>query len=185
MWGQLRTVALWGAAATVIALAGCASVGSAGSIEGASDDVTLAQSKSPVQLLRNEAASRLPSIVLLDVAETTDTSVSCSDADADPDGRARSWTSGLTVHVANSRAASVPNVVSDLTDSFLEQDWTVSEEGEGSVVLANAGSAVVIELATAAREGNENATIRITTSGPCVLTDGAESDEVKALEGEL
>jgi len=185
MWAHFRTVALWGAAASVIALAGCASLAPSAGIDGAIDDVTLAQSKSPVQLLRNEAASRLPSIVLRDVAETTDTSVACGTADADPEGRARSWMSGLLVHVTNSRAASVPIVIRDLTASFLEQDWVVSEEAADAVTLTNAGSAVTIELASIARGEGQSASISITTTGPCVLTDGAGSDEVKELEGDL
>ena len=185
MLGHFRTAALWGAAATVIVLAACASLAPSAGIEGATDSLTLAQSKSPVQLMRNEAASRLPSIVLRDVADTTDTSIACSTADADPEGRARSWTSGLMVHVNNSRAASVPIVIRDLTDSFLEQDWQVSEETESGVTLTNAGSAVIIEFASVPRGEGEAASISITTTGPCVLTDGAESDEVKDLEGDL
>ena len=89
------------------------------------------------------------------------------------------------VHVTNSRAASVPIVIRDLTASFLEQDWVVSEEVEGAVTLTNAGSAVTIELASIARGEGESASISITTTGPCVLTDGAGSDEVEELEGDL
>jgi len=184
---MVRSMAVVAAALVVLTLAGCAGTSAApGSGEAT---ITLAQSKSPVQLLRNEAASRLPSIIAKDVAETGDTSVACLPADEDPDGVSRAWHSSLTLLVTNSRAASIHDATDDLVASFVEQGW-VAAEGEGDAaasvaptMLTSGTSPVTIELQELPKSETQKAAIRITTVGPCVTTDGAGSDEVLALEG--
>ena len=182
-----RSMAAAAAAALVLlTLAGCA--GQSVSPAAGGSGITLAQSKSPVQLLRNEAASRLPSIIAKDVAETGDTSVACLPADADPDGRSRAWHSSLTLLVTNSRAASIHAASDDLVASFVEQGW-VAADGEGdaaastpSTVLTNTASPVTIAVQELPKSDDQKAAIRITTVGPCVATAGEGSDEVLALE---
>lgn len=181
-----RSMAVAAAALVVLTLAGCA--GQSASPGAGSSGITLAQSKSPVQLLRNEAASRLPSIIAKDVAETGDTSIACLSAEEDPEGISRAWHSSLTLLVTNSRAASIHVVTEDLVASFVEQGW-VAAAGEADAaasvaltVLTNGTSPVTIELQELPKAEGQKAAIRITTVGPCVDTDGTGSDEVTALE---
>ena len=67
----------------LLVVSGCAGTTAPG--EGAVT-ATLSQTKSVAQLLRNEAASRLPHIVVKDVNETLDVSEAC-ETDADDGDR--------------------------------------------------------------------------------------------------
>ena len=173
------------AALTLLALTGCATA--AAPTEAASSalaelgEITLVQSKAPTQLLRNEAAARVPEIVVQDVAETTDSSASCLDTGVDPDGLARQWTSTATFLVTNSQAARVATVTEDVAATFSEQGWSAELDG-AATTLTSETSPVVIHLEAVAKENGEHAEIRITTTGQCVRTEGPESDEVLELE---
>ena len=183
---MFQKLAAVSAALLLLTLAGCASdTPTAGA---GAEAVSLAQSKSPVQLLRNEAVSRLPRIIAQDVAETSDTSVACLPAEEDPDGISRSWRSSLTLVVTNSRAASINDATEGLVDSFVDQGWTATEDQrEGEPVpftlITSATSPVAIEVQQHPKTADSKASITIVTSGPCVVTDGEGSDEVLALEG--
>ena len=175
------------AAAAVIALGGCAASG-----EGLPASVieelgtrTLAESKSPVQLLRNEAAGRLPRIVMNSAVETADVSEPCLDPADDPAGLARSWRSTTTIIVTNSRAASIHEATTALTTSFTDQGWESSADSEPGVrsVLTSGDSDAVITITATDRSGDDEAAISIDVTGACVLTAGPESQEVLALEG--
>lgn len=183
-----RNLAAIAAVCAALALAGCA--GQSSTVGAGGPDITLAQSKSPVQLLRNEAMSRLPSILAKDVAESSDSSVACLPADEDPDGLSRSWESSLTLHVTNSRAASIPGALDDLVASFVDQGWTIDDTAApddaaslAPIVLTSSTSLVTMRVQELPKAQDESAAIRITTLGPCVATDGEGSDEVLVLEG--
>jgi hypothetical protein len=51
-------------------------------------------------------------------------------------------------------------------------------------VLSRPIAVAVIEIEALQKTDEHRASIRITTSGPCVATAGADSDEVRQLEGE-
>ena len=171
------------AAVAVLLLAGCASSGGAGSSEAVSG-VTLAQSKSYAQLLRNEASSRLPEIVLKEVAQSSDVSVAC---DSDPRGLARSWSSSTSILITNSTAPRIQKVADDLATSFVDQGWTVSRDAASTdtqivTELTSEASLAAIEIATALKADGQAPSIRITATGVCAITGGPESDEVVKLE---
>lgn len=169
--------------AVVSALGACASdTGSTG----AANEVTLAQSKSYAQLLRNEASSRLPDIVLKQVAESSDVSIACDDSD--PEGLSRSWSSSMSILVTNSTAARIQKVADDLAASFVAQGWKakLADESTDTLVVTRLRSATSLaDIAiTATSKGDDQApSIQITATGVCALTDGPESDEVTMLEG--
>jgi len=179
--GGRFTVAAVAALAVVAALGGCAS-----DTRSASErQVTLAQSKSYAQLLRNEASSRLPEIVLKQVAESTDVSVACDDTD--PAGLSRSWSSSMSILVTNSTAARIQKVADDLAASFVEQGWKAkhTDESTDTLVVTTLRSATSLaDIAiTATSKGAEQApSIQITATGVCALTGGPDSDEVTTLE---
>ncbi|GAB3607696.1 hypothetical protein GCM10027413_31050 [Conyzicola nivalis] len=174
---------------TVAALAVVLSLGAcAGEVEAptsvAERQVTLAQSKSYAQLLRNEASSRLPEIVLKQVAESTDVSIAC---DADPAGLLRSWTSTMKILVTNSTAARVQQVADDLAATFVEQGWKadLAEESTDTLVvtrLRSATSLADMAITATSKATDQVPSIQVTATGVCALTGGPESDEVTKLE---
>ena len=185
-----------GAASLVVALAltlaGCASADTADT-----RTATLATTKSPVQLLRNEAAGRIPPAVIETVTETEDTSIACLDEDQDPDGLSRSWHSGAQVLVEDASAWRVDAVVDGVADSFVEQGWVARPLGGSAttrvILLSSETSPAEIEL-TATRPDPDASpastvaavdavSIGLSVHGPCVDTDGPDSDAVKKLEG--
>lgn len=181
--GRRKSGGMFAAAFVLVTLAGCASMGGAESSSEVSD-VTLAQSKSYAQLLRNEASSRLPEIVLKEVAQSTDVSVAC---DSDPEGLARSWSSSTSILITNSTAARIQTVADDLAATFVEQGWTVSPDASSTdtqivTELTSEASLAAIEIAAALKADGQEPSIRITATGVCAMTGGPESDEVLKLE---
>jgi hypothetical protein len=170
------------AAFVLVTLAGCASAGGTESPQAASQ-VTLAQSKSYAQLLRNEASSRLPEIVLKG-AQSTDVSVAC---DGDPDGLERSWNSSMSILITNSTAPRIHTVADDLAASFVAQGWTSTLDASSTdtrilTELTSEASLAAIEIEAALKAEGQEPSIRITATGVCALTGGPESDEVLKLE---
>ena len=170
------------AAVVVLALGACAGDTTQSTGDSA---VTLAQSKSYAQLLRNEASSRLPEIVLKQVAESSDVSVACDETD--PAGLSRSWSSSMSILVTNSTAARIQKVADDLAASFVEQGWKAkqaddSTETLGVTTLRSATSLADIAITATSKDGDQLPSIQITATGVCALTDGPESDEVTMLE---
>ncbi|WP_411698661.1 hypothetical protein [Conyzicola sp.] len=178
----LALVALAGAT-----LAGCAAQPGAGAGGGADASLTLAQTKSPVQLLRNEAADRIDQFIVETVNETEDLSVACKTEEVDPLGLERSWTSSVEVSLKAGSAWRATIVADDLIASFEEQGWIASRAAPSAVTytgLKSDASAATIGI-TVTNEDLATATpakLQITTEGPCVTTAGAESDEVTKLE---
>lgn len=185
VWGDhKRTIAgLAVVAFTIVALTAC----SGASTSAGGDSTTLAQTKSPVQLLRNEAASRVDEFIVDTVDETDDASISCKGEDEDPLGLSRKWSSGVSVSLKAGSAWRLDIVVSDLIATFTEQGWVAEEKGEAGVTnteLTSDTSLATIALTSAVGDDATGvpAKLEIVTTGPCVETDGAESDEVAKLE---
>lgn len=156
-----------------LVLAGCSSE---------PDALTLVETKSPVQLLRNEAWYRLPEVMIKEDSDTTDTSEACND-----DGAMRLWRSSTVALVTNSQAPRVVTAGDNLAASFVEQGWEAERREEGAAVLTvltRTTSVAVIEIEAVEKTDAHRASIRITASGPCVLTAGADSDEVRKLESD-
>lgn len=188
---KFRSIAA-GAAVLVVLLTGCAGAAEGEAEETASNIVagaTLAQSKSYAQLLRNEASSRLPEIILKEVSETSDVSVACEDESDDPDGLARSWSSSTKILITNSTAARVQSVSEDLIATFVDQGWKSELEESSTETLSVAdlrseSSLAWIKVETASKAADQVPSIVITATGVCALTEGPTSDEVVLLEGQ-
>ena len=160
------------ATALVLALAGCAG----------GQGISLAEAKSNVQLLRNDAASRIPADLVDIVLVSSDLSVSCEPESTDPEGRLRSWHSGARISLTP--GADLDAVIDDLVASFVDQGW---EQSSGSTADATTLSSATIfsdiEItATDAADDEHAAEITLALSSPCVDTDGESSKEVRQLE---
>ncbi len=155
-------------------------------------DLTLAESKSPVQLLRNEAVSRIPEAVVLNTPSNIDGSQACLSASEDSDGVIRRWTSAVDVNLRLSEAPHTQAIVDGVLASFTDDGW-VSQMVEGSkddteaYLLTNSAagtaSASLAKLRIEAIVAIDGASsfIRVEVTGPCVATDGADSAEVRDL----
>jgi hypothetical protein len=162
---------------------------------GASGGVTLADTKSPVQLLRNEAASRIPTAAIESVSDAEDFSFSCKTEAEDPDGLRRSWHSTAQVVVKEASVWRVDAIVDEIAQSFVDQGWSAipleARERSHAVKLTKDDVSTAIRI-SAQRPPNGEAllanedpvTIDLELNGPCVDTAGADSDEVAKLEGQ-
>ena len=139
-------------------------------------DLSLAQTKSPVQLLRNEAASRVSAVADATLLTTNDVSVACRSADEDPKGLERQWQSAVTFAVPSDSLS----VAHDLVDSFVGEEWSARSSVDDAtayrVVLTKATSTASIHLDA------DESQLEVWTNGPCVTTAGADSVEVTSLE---
>jgi len=186
MFGGRRIAALIvPVASAIVLLTGCAG-GGEGTAGAADPQPTLAETKSVAQLLRNEAASRLPEIVFKEINGTNDVSEACESATDDPDGLSRSWLSSMTILLTNSQSARIATVSQELADSFVADGWVekTSDSTDATLItLTNENSLATIAFSVEPKADGQEPAIRIATSGPCVPTAGEGSDEVLQLEG--
>lgn len=189
-----KVIAISLIALSTIGLSACTP--QAASVSGTYPDITLAESKSPAQLLRNEAASRIPAIYVDEVIEAQDTSVACLSEADDPDGVVRSWHSTVNVLMVDDGRADVKAIVKEFVASFVDQGWTARDLGgnayttakllESETSLADIQVTGFIpnpnQASTALEENVDQLTVRVEVHGPCVRTAGSTSDEVTALE---
>lgn len=178
----------------ITGLSACASPTS--TVPGEYPDLSLADTKSPAQLLRNEAANRIPEDVIDEIIESEDISVPCLNENDDPEGLIRSWHSTADVLIIDDGAADVKQLVKDLVASFEEQGWTARTLGGNvnvaSRLLESESSLADIQVTgfepnpdqatTGLEEQVDQLTVQIQVHGPCVRTGGPESDEVTSLE---
>ena len=158
-------------------------------------DLTLAESKSPVQLLRNEAVSRIPEEVVLNAPSNIDGSQACLSASEDPEGVIRRWTSSVDVNLNLSEAPNTQVIVDGVLATFTDDGWmsqsvTGSKATNQAHLLTNetAGttslSLAQLRIEAIVAIDGKSSFIRVQVIGPCVVTDGARSAEVTEL-GEL
>lgn len=143
---------------------------------------TLAETKSPVQLLRNAAAQRVDELVVAEVRLGEDGSIACFGESENPDGLVRQWIS--TVDLALVDGADLTAISSKLIDSFVADGWERSDPSSGELfsltILSAEDSVAQVQIEASAQ--SEGGLLKITSTGPCVTTDGPDSEEVKALE---
>ncbi len=172
-----RIPALLLATAAVAALAGC----TAAPADSPYPDVSLAQTKSTVQLLRNDAASRVDEALVDIVLGSGDLSVACESEADDPDGTIRSWES--TARLRLQLDTDLDDAVDTVVQSYVDEGWTASGSGARTELSrANLYSSVVIVATPQDDELEHGPEISIALAGPCVVTEGQSSSEVRTLE---
>jgi hypothetical protein len=179
-----------------LSLTACAGDESGAATDDASD-LTLAASKSPVQLLRNDAAGRVPPAIVDEVEVVEDVSVACLDLEEDPLGLSRSWNSTAVVTIQETAEAQIRSVIDELVASYVEQGWVASEQA-GTLtaktirlrsdttfaeILVSSVLPEIINEESATEDSDRVARVQIKVEGPCVVTDGTGSDEVRKVEG--
>ena len=163
---------------SVVVLSACSATGVAGD-----DGHTLAETKSPVQLLRNDAASRVDAAVIADARGEVDGSAACLDEFDNPDGVVRQWISGIELVLtedADLTAVSDALVRTFVVDGWQEQDLS-SGKSFALTILSTENSVAQVQIEASAE--SDGGLIRVTSTGPCVTTLGPDSDEVRDLEG--
>lgn len=178
MLPHARTSGIAVALSAVLLLSGCAG-------DTAASGSTLTETKGPTQLLRNEAASRIPTGSIDELADETDSSVPCKTEDEDPDGLYRSWQSSILATIDADAAWRVAQIGDDIAASFIDDGWFVSgtKDGENTTTLTRPGAVSTLVFTTV--EGDADgvgASVQIDALGPCVLTEGPDSSEVTRLE---
>lgn len=181
-------------AIVVLSLVGLTACSAGG---GSSSGPSLADTKSPVQLLRNEAASRIPTAAIESVTETQDKSIRCKTESEDPVGLRRSWHSDVEVTIERGSVWRVDTIVDEVGQSFVDQGWVMTpikaRDRTHAIELTREGSTSEIRVSShrpdpAAEPLPSDATDPITISlelhGPCVDTEGPESDAVRKLEAQ-
>lgn len=171
------------AIALIALLAGC----SAAPPPAADDypDLSLAETKSSVQLLRNAAETLIDAETVESTTET-DASVPCLDPADDPTGEIRRWLSTTEVRLVRWHAWRVGDVADILIDTFVDKSWyTIDDEprfGGEATLLTSSGSANEVRVEAVGSEDDATAVIHVTVTGPCVRTAGDGSEELAALE---
>jgi hypothetical protein len=137
--------------------------------------------------MRNEAASRVPSGAIGSTDQVEDTSIACKTEAADPEGKQRSWRSSVLISIEEGSAWRVANLGDDVAASFVDEGWSLSKGPQSTttnLLLENPGSAASITLSVTepGEDGKTGASIRVVATGPCVETDGTDSQEVQQLE---
>lgn len=170
-----RGVAILAALAVAAgALSGCAAqpVAPAGDYP----DLSLAKTKSPTQLLRNTAIGRVSRVLVNNLDTQTDTSLPCLPEGDDPKGLVRQWQSTADIALEEWKWANAAEISAELVATFVEEGW-VEATTDGTVELTKDGSLATLTVRPSTTDG----VIAVTVTGPCVVTEGADSDEVAAL----
>jgi hypothetical protein len=175
-------------------LSGCAGSNSSQGFEipqWVNRDLSLAESKSPAQLLRNSAVARIPKDVVLSISADTDSSEPCLRAEDDPEGIVRRWHSSVDVNLTLPQAPNTAAIVQALIATFTAEGWTSqsvagSQAIQGFQLTDGAASAKSVSLSELRFEGvvagdKASSFVRIGGLGPCVVTDGTNSAEVTDL----
>jgi hypothetical protein len=167
-----------GALGFVLLLAGCAGTAESGN----SGEPRLVDTKSPVQLLRNDATGLVDDADIASIRKEVDQSEPCYTEEKNPGGLIRQWKSSVELVLADGtdRVA----IMDKLVTSFTDQGWTSEELSNTAdlwyVTLSSDSSLATIEISST--ELSVVSIIRVISTGPCVETDGPDSDEVKSLE---
>jgi hypothetical protein len=176
-----------------LALAGCGGSGSPTSVpSGDYPDISIAESKSPMQLLRNTVVSRIPAEVVLSVGTTIDGSKACLHESKDPEGLIRRWDSSVDVNIKGGEVPNTQAIADAVVKTFTDEGWksidiTGGEQDRRANLLTNSDSAAKsvslgqIRIEAVVSHDGQTSFIHIDSLGPCVVTDGKDSAEVKDL----
>jgi hypothetical protein len=154
--------------------------------------MSLADSKAPAQLLRNNAVGRIPEDAVLNVGTDLDGSIACLSEDEDPKGYIRQWASSIDVNITLNQAKDTDAIVSQVVAGFIDSGWmsqaTAGSAANRHATLLTKGSSTNgsvsssrLRIEPVISSDNVTAFIHIEATGPCVVTDGASSSEVTEL----
>ena len=160
------------------ALTGCSATES-------TTELSLIETKSHSQLLRNDAIQRLPEEAIGTIDKQIDESQSCKPWIEDPTGLYRAWRSTFVVELTSGYESRAESLSEDLVDSFRAEGWDDSTEQQdsGSYLLTRTGAVRSLAFAVGHGEGKADpVTLSFEALGACVLTDGPGSEEVTRID---
>lgn len=164
----------------VLFLAGCAGAPDESDVN--DGEPRLVDTKSPVQLLRNDATNRVDPENIASIRKEVDQSEPCFTEEKNPGGLIRQWKSSVELVLADGtdRVA----IMTELVQSFVDQGWTAEELSNDTdfadTLLSSDSSLAGIQISST--EMSIVSIIRVISTGPCVTTDGPDSEEVTSLE---
>ncbi len=143
-------------------------------------ELSLVETKSAVQLLRNSTAALVPDDALLSVVKSVDASEPCDAGDP-----IRRWRSSVILNISAQRAGEVRGFFDDLVARYVDDGWKRGNVGDREAVLSTPDSVATIDVLMTedADHDGDGASITVLVIGPCVTTDGQDSDEVTGLDG--
>jgi hypothetical protein len=147
------------------------------------DASALADTKAPAQLLRNSVSGRVPKADVLKLGAADDKSVGCGQ-----NGIMRSWLSSQLMFIQPDNSYKIKSILTDVVSSLKLQGWApelsdASSNIHQAKLKSTKTSSTILITATEASDSKGNgATMEVDVTGPCVQTDGPDSDEVKHLE---
>lgn len=165
-------------AVIAIALSGCAAD------ETAEATLSLADTKSAAQLIRNTISGQISPEITAAVTDVTDASETCN---SDSKSLMRLWRSTARTELTPDAANKVTTIQQTIAGSFVSKGWTSESEklsdSSTIVTLTNPSSLAVIAItATDDDDGvGTGATLLVNIAGPCVKTDGLGSAELQQL----
>jgi hypothetical protein len=172
-----RAVRALAATVALVVLAGCATT---------STELTLQDVKSPLQLLRNQTASAVPAADIDHITHPSDSAIPCHDDAADPEHKWLTWQSSVLIYLTFDASSDMTAFRNELAAGFQDRGWTQGvSDSLNQVRLQRKGSIAVIDLYTTGRvkSTRTGGQLRVDVTGPCVLTAGASSEEVRRLLG--
>lgn len=174
------------AAATLAVLAAStiAGCGSSGIDVAQYGDFTLLETKGIVQVMRNDVAGSIPALVVVGTRDSTDLSIACFPDSNDPDGLVRAWQSTVQIDIVETAAGGVWGVFDRLVTSYQNKGWKVEnvDVADTSQAVRLTSGSIAAEIQLSIPE-DKSPVIGLVATGPCTATAGADSDEVKLLEG--
>ena len=165
-------------AVIAIALSGCAAA------ETAEATLSLAETKSAAQLVRNSISGQISPEITAAVTDVTDASETCN---SDSKSLMRLWRSTARTELTPDAANKVMTIQQTIAGSFVSKGWTSESvklsDSETIVTLTNPNSLAVIDITAMTDDDGvgTGATIFVDIAGPCVKTDGPGSAELQQL----
>ena len=166
------------AAVIAIAVSGCAAA------ETAEATLSLADTKSAAQLVRNTISGQISPEITAAVTDVTDASETCN---SDSKSLMRLWRSTARTELTPDAANKVTTIQQTIAGSFVSKGWTSESvklsDSETIVTLTNPNSLAVIDITAVTDDDGvgTGATIFVDIAGPCVKTDGPGSAELQQL----
>jgi hypothetical protein len=175
----VRTAALTLATASALILSGCAAEAPA------TTTLTITETKSSVQLMRNAVSGKIDPSYIAEVREVTDKSETCQN---DPESKMRLWRSGSVIELNRDDSDNADDIRQAITADYTDQGWRKEVETSDTqtvVTLINPRSLATIEVTVKEPDPflENGAIFVIDIAGPCVLTEGPGSAELRRIGG--
>ena len=161
-----------------LTLTGCADSSSS------DGSATLLDTKLAVQLLRNTVSGQVSPDSTEGVTQVEDASEAC---DGDADGLLRMWRSTAMTELTAERGAKVKAIVETIAGGLVAKGWTSTADQKNdskfTMELENPNAIGLIRITSTEDIVGDTtgATIFVEVTGPCVMTDGPGSDELRVL----